>query len=119
MLFRGVPYRHANVQVTSQPNICFDSLSKDRKTCDIGEMYNLSIGADNHLDVVTRGIPFASALFSTLFLSHTELLKQKYHNVAALTNSKLNLDMDLLRNVPMGFTGSLFFEGKDENMLNT
>jgi len=74
--YRGVLFRHPEVVVKQKQFLCFESLSKDHKSANLVDCWNLSLGLTKQTTQLTEGIPTAAAYFASLLQADSKLLQE-------------------------------------------
>jgi hypothetical protein len=97
---------------------CTDYYIKDRKNGELGESINHSLGADSHRLVLISGIMNASSLFASMLLSHSSMLNERYHDIAAAFNLGLGLSLTHMFNISVAFKGTLEFQDRNGNEVD-
>jgi hypothetical protein len=89
--------------------MCTENYVKDRRSSDQVEGYNLAIGATDELKMLIGGVTSSSAFFSTLIASRPKFLEDHYENVASLIQQRCGISLLHMRNVAVGFSGTVEF----------
>ncbi len=97
--------------------MCNENFVKDRRSSELVESYNLGLGVDSELKMLVGGVNTASAYFSSLLETRPKLLEDHYEHVASLCQQRCGLSLQLMRNVPLGFKGFLYFEDANGTKL--